>query len=65
MSWPGLPVLVMLADRPVILLGHGEVRAAMGSAARSRVRRTYPESAMIDGFARAAGTARDRARWRR
>ena len=28
MKWPGLPVLVMLADRPVILLGDGEAAAA-------------------------------------
>ena len=46
------------------LLGHGDVRAAMGAAARHRAHRAFPESAMIDGFARAAGVARDRARWR-
>ena len=46
------------------LLGHAETRAAMGAAGRSRARRAYAESAMVDGFARAAGTARDRARWR-
>ncbi len=46
------------------LLGHGDVRAAIGTAARSRVQRAYTESAMVDGFARAAGAARDRARWR-
>lgn len=28
MSWPGLPVLVMLAERPVILLGEGEAADA-------------------------------------
>ncbi len=46
------------------LLGHADVRATMGAAGRSRARRTYPESAMIDGFARAADVARDRGRWR-
>ena len=28
MTWPGLPVLVMLAGRPIILLGHGEAAEA-------------------------------------
>ena len=28
MTWPGLPVLVTLAGRPVILLGEGEAAAA-------------------------------------
>ncbi len=46
------------------LLGHAETRATMGAAGRARTLRAYAEPAMVDGFARAAGGARDRARWR-
>ncbi|GJG88021.1 hypothetical protein tb265_32020 [Gemmatimonadetes bacterium T265] len=47
------------------LLGQADARAAMGAAGRSRARRAYAESAMVDGFARAVAAARDRTRWRR
>lgn len=46
------------------LLGHADARAAMGAAGRNRARRAHGEAAMVEGFARAAGAARDRARWR-
>ena len=46
------------------LLGHAGTRATMGAAGRGRVRRAHSEAAMVEGFARAAGAARDRARWR-
>jgi len=39
----------------VTLLSSEEQRQAMGSAARSRVAREFPESAMIDGFEAALG----------
>lgn len=47
------------------LLAQPETRATMGAAGQARARRVHAESAMVDGFARAAGVARDRARWRR
>ena len=46
------------------LLGHADLRATMGGAGRSQVRRSYGEAAMVDGFAQAAAAARDRGRWR-
>ena len=45
------------------LLAHDEQRLAMGSAGRNRVAREHPELTMVNGFARAAGAARDRSRW--
>jgi len=39
-----------------------DVREAMGKAARARVAREFPESAMIEGFDRAANNARSRGR---
>lgn len=39
-----------------------EVREAMGKAARTRAAREFPESAMIEGFDRAANNARTRGR---
>lgn len=39
----------------VTLLSSGEQRQAMGSAARARVAREFPEQAMIDGFEAAIG----------
>jgi glycosyltransferase involved in cell wall biosynthesis len=39
-----------------------EVREAMGKAARTRVAREFPETAMIEGFDRAANNARTRGR---
>jgi glycosyltransferase involved in cell wall biosynthesis len=39
----------------VTLLASEEQRQAMGSAARARVAREFPESAMIDGFQAAMG----------
>ena len=44
------------------LLGHDETRQAMGRAARTRVIRDFPESDMIEGFARAAELAQKRSR---
>lgn len=46
------------------LLGHEDQRAAMGAAGRGRVAREFTEGAMVDGFERAATSARDRTRWR-
>jgi glycosyltransferase involved in cell wall biosynthesis len=40
------------------LLAHDAERMAMGAAGRARVARTFPESAMLDGFERAATGAR-------
>jgi hypothetical protein len=37
--------------------------AAMGNAARTRVQREFPESAMIDGFEQAVNAAGDRTKW--
>ena len=39
----------------VTLLSSEEQRQAMGSAARARVAREFPEQAMIDGFLAATG----------
>jgi len=39
-----------------------DVREAMGKAARARVAREFPETEMIDGFDRAANSARSRGR---
>ncbi|MEA2760979.1 MAG: hypothetical protein QOD47_263 [Gemmatimonadaceae bacterium] len=44
------------------LLQSEESRVAMGKAARTRVAREFPESATIEGFDRAANTARTRGR---
>jgi glycosyltransferase involved in cell wall biosynthesis len=44
------------------LLGHEESRLAMGRAARTRVIRDFPESDMIEGFARVAELAQKRSR---
>lgn len=44
------------------LLGHEESRKAMGRAARTRVIRDFPESDMIEGFARVAELAQKRSR---
>jgi glycosyltransferase involved in cell wall biosynthesis len=44
------------------LLQSEESRLAMGKAARTRVAREFPESATIEGFDRAANSARDRSR---
>ena len=46
-------------------LAHDAQRAAMGNAARARVMREFPESAMVDAFYRAVEAARDRERWLR
>jgi glycosyltransferase involved in cell wall biosynthesis len=42
----------------VTLLASEEKRQAMGAAARTRVARGFPESAMVDGFEAALGTQR-------
>jgi glycosyltransferase involved in cell wall biosynthesis len=44
------------------MLQSEESRAAMGKAARTRVAREFPESQLIEGFDRAANTARTRGR---
>jgi glycosyltransferase involved in cell wall biosynthesis len=44
------------------LLGHEDSRLAMGRAARTRVGRDFPESEMIEAFARVAELARKRSR---
>jgi glycosyltransferase involved in cell wall biosynthesis len=44
------------------LLQSEESRVAMGKAARTRVAREFPESATIEGFDRAANSARNRGR---
>jgi glycosyltransferase involved in cell wall biosynthesis len=44
------------------LLQSEESRVAMGKAARTRVAREFPETATIEGFDRAANTARSRGR---
>jgi hypothetical protein len=44
-------------------LAHDAQRTAMGNAARARVVREFPESAMVDAFYRAVEAARDRDRW--
>jgi glycosyltransferase involved in cell wall biosynthesis len=46
------------------LLAHPDERRAMGNAGRARVARAFTETAMLDGFVRAADAARDRSRWR-
>ena len=56
-------VLIPSADAPetaalvATFLAKGDQRAAMGNAARARVAREFPESAMIEGFERATATA--------
>ncbi|HEX5437934.1 MAG TPA: glycosyltransferase family 4 protein [Gemmatimonadaceae bacterium] len=45
------------------LLALAEERRAMGNAGRARVLRDFPESAMIQGFERAALAAGNRAQW--
>jgi glycosyltransferase involved in cell wall biosynthesis len=53
-------VLIPQSDAPetaalvATLLAKGDQRAAMGNGGRARVAREFPESAMIDGFERAA-----------
>ena len=44
------------------LLASEETRQAMGRAARTRVARDFPETEMIDGFARAEEAAQKRAK---
>jgi hypothetical protein len=64
-------VLLPPADPPATaaavatFLAHGARRAAMGNAARARVAREFPESAMIETFYEAVEAARVRERWLR
>jgi hypothetical protein len=44
-------------------LGHADARVAMGNAARARAQRDFSETAMVDGFERAALNAADRTTW--
>ena len=53
-----------MAARLAVLLSQDDRRMAMGNAGRTRVMRDFPERAMVDGFERAVGIARDRSRWR-
>ena len=50
------------ASRVASFIAHGEARAAMANAARARVQRDFPESAMVDGFERAAQATIGRAK---
>jgi glycosyltransferase involved in cell wall biosynthesis len=56
-------VLIPPSDAPetaalvAMFLAKGDQRAAMGNAARTRVAREFPESAMIEGFERAIASA--------
>ncbi|HEX7020618.1 MAG TPA: glycosyltransferase family 4 protein [Gemmatimonadaceae bacterium] len=50
------------ASRVASFIAHGEARSAMANAARARVQRDFPESAMIDGFERAAQAIAGRAK---
>ena len=45
------------------LLAHPDRQDRMGAAGRMRVAREFTETAMVDGFQRAAEAARDRTRW--
>ncbi len=58
---PGDPSIT--AATVAAFLAHADRRVAMGNAGYARVQREFPESAMIDGFERAAVEATDRARW--
>src|SRR2546423_7065616 len=58
---PGAPSHTAAAVAPFFV--HEDWRAAMGSAARTRVQRDFSEADMIDGFERAAAAAADRSRW--
>jgi glycosyltransferase involved in cell wall biosynthesis len=46
------------------LLARDDERQAMGAAGRARLVREHTETAMVDGFARAAEAARERSKWR-
>jgi glycosyltransferase involved in cell wall biosynthesis len=56
-------VLIPQSDAPetaalvATFLAKGDQRAAMGNAARARVAREFPESAMVEGFERATAAA--------
>jgi glycosyltransferase involved in cell wall biosynthesis len=56
----GVEVMASLVASVIV---HGDRRVAMGNAGRARVQREFPESAMIDGFERAALAAGDRTKW--
>jgi glycosyltransferase involved in cell wall biosynthesis len=53
----------LTASAVASFLAHDDARTAMGNAARTRVQRDFPETAMIDGFERAAMAAADRTKW--
>jgi glycosyltransferase involved in cell wall biosynthesis len=51
------------ASAVAAFLAHEDRRTAMGNAGRTRVQRDFTESAMVDGFEKAAQAAADRANW--
>ena len=51
------------ASAVAAFLADEERRSAMGNAGRARVQREFPETAMIEGFERAADAASNRERW--
>jgi glycosyltransferase involved in cell wall biosynthesis len=51
------------ASAVAAFLAHEDRRIAMGNAGRTRVQRDFTESAMVDGFEKAALAAADRANW--
>jgi hypothetical protein len=51
------------ASAVAAFLAHEDRRTAMGNAGRTRVQRDFTESAMVDGFEKAALAAADRANW--
>lgn len=58
---PGDPA--QTASAVAAFLANEERRTAMGNAGRARVQREFPETAMLEGFERAADAASDRGRW--
>lgn len=50
----------LMAAETAVLLADGEVRTAMGTAARHRVEREFPQREMLAGFELAARSARER-----
>ena len=51
------------ASSVAAFLAQAERRTAMGNAGRARVQREFPETAMVEGFERAADGAGNRERW--
>lgn len=51
------------ASTVAAFFAQAERRTAMGNAGRARVQREFPETALVDGFERAADAASNRERW--